>query len=203
MVQLSVPSDSTAHYLWSTGDTTSQINVLANNQEVWLEITKNGCVRKDTVKLTVFSGSFDLGADKTICSTDELPLILSTSNYPNEHVLWNTGSTDPQLAVTEGGVYYAKKYLDDCLAKDTIRITDLSNSAFIYPNPVETNFSIGHADDIRVLQIRTEDGKAVFNGDQSAESLTDFIGTLTPAVYFVTLKANGCLIREKIVKMRK
>lgn len=197
---LHAPPIDSAQFLWSTGDTTSEIQVQAQNQEVWLEITKNGCVRRDTVKLTVFSGAVDLGADRKICSADELPVVLSVNSLPGEQVTWNTGATGNTFSATDEGTYWVMKTLDDCIARDTVSIINLEDLLVIYPNPVEKYLFAGSQEEVKILQLQTEDGKLVFKGEETPELLADFIETLTPAVYFLTANVNRCILKGKLVK---
>ncbi len=203
IVHLSVPSINGATYLWSNGDTTSQTDVLADNQYVWIEITKNGCMRSDTIKLRAFSGNFDLGEDRNLCSSAEFPIVLQVDSNPGEQILWSTGFTGPTFGVSESGTYWAEKSQGNCNSRDTITITELSGSARIYPNPVKDQFAITHTDHANILNIQTEDGKWIFEGVASMESMGDFVGNLAPAVYFITTDIEGCILKERIVKMNE
>lgn len=192
-----------ATYLWSDGSTSPSMDVAAVGQTVWVEITRNGCTRRDEVKLKAFSGDFYLGEDKTICSSGEFPILLETNANPNEQVLWSNGFTGSKFDITEEGTYWAEKSLGNCIARDTITITELSASARIYPNPVKDHFSMTHADHPNILNIRTEDGKWIFRGVASMESMEEFVDKLAPAVYFLTTEIEGCILEERIVKMKE
>lgn len=202
-VQINAPAVVNGHYLWSTGDTTQSITVDAQNQHVWLEITKNGCVRSDTLELRVFSGEVDLGEDRLVCTEEAFPITFSSHALPGEAVLWNTGSTADDLVVSEQGTYWVEKTVDDCFAGDTITVTQLAGFAHLYPNPVKDHFSMTHADHANILNIRTEDGKWIFKGVASMESMEEFVGKLAPAVYFLTTEIEGCILEERIVKMNE
>jgi hypothetical protein len=194
-------STTAATYLWSDGSTGPTLDVLAQNQTVWVEITRNGCVRRDEVKLSVFSGGVDLGADRKVCSSDAFPIALSVNAYPGEHILWNDHVAGKNFMVGEEGTYWVVKSLNGCMSSDTVTITNLGSSAHLFPNPVKDHFSFTHAEEAAILSIQTEDGKWIFKGVASAGSMEEVVGSLTPAVYFIQAEVDGCILNERIVKM--
>jgi hypothetical protein len=202
LVHLDVTTDN-ATYSWSDGSTGPTMDAPANGQTVWVEITRNGCVRRDGLKLKRFSGDFELGEDRKICSSAEFPVVLQVNANPGEQVLWSTNQTGSTFDIIQSGTYWAEKSLGNCVARDTITITELSGSALIYPNPVIDHFSMTHADHANILNIRTEDGKWIFKGVASMESMEEFVGKLAPAVYFLTTEIEGCILEERIVKMNE
>ena len=71
-----------------------------------------------------FSGysSLSLGASKNLCAGDSLVLDagIGKTNY-----LWNTGSTEQQITVSESGTYWVKANFDVCEFSDTIEIEEI------------------------------------------------------------------------------
>jgi gliding motility-associated-like protein len=61
----------------------------------------------------------ELGDDQTLCQGDELILDPGEAN----NYLWNTGSTDSTLTVTEGGTYSVEAANGPCAVTDDIEIT--------------------------------------------------------------------------------
>ena len=97
-----LPNVSTAHYLWSTGDTTSSI--LVNQTGLyWLQATDNaGCEDIDSVLLIAMPlPVFSLGNDTIACDSMEIGI----APFPSYQYLWSTGDTTSMLNVDSSGVY--------------------------------------------------------------------------------------------------
>lgn len=94
----------------------------------------SGCGQfKDSVEKTIMASAPDinLGIDTTICTGDSL--VLSAGNMGSIYI-WNTGSTNDSIVVTEPGTYWVTTTLNGCTSSDTIRIAN-------YPLP---QFSLGN-----------------------------------------------------------
>ncbi len=81
----------------------------------------NGC-GADTIRKVVYTGPFqvNLGNDVTICAGDTLRLRM---NIPNASNLWNTGSRDTVIHVTQAGTYWVRTNIGECVASDTINVS--------------------------------------------------------------------------------
>ena len=114
------------HYNWSTGDTTSTIQI---NTDGWYKVnvsTNEGCILKDSVELQVSKPVVNLGRDTTICNTANIVLDAgSAAQFTN--YLWTTPQTpltDQKITVSKPGTYSVEatnKY--GCKAKDTIMVS--------------------------------------------------------------------------------
>lgn len=108
-------------YLWSTGDTTSSINILSSGT-YYLSVSNNGCNASDTINVTITSISLDLGSDTTICSPSfSLDAGNSGTNY-----LWSTEQTCQIINVSSSGTYWVHVNKDLCFKSDTVLITNKS-----------------------------------------------------------------------------
>lgn len=82
--------------------------------------------------------NLDLGDDITICGNQIVELGI---NFPfPANYLWQDGSTEPILSVTESGTYWLQVETDNCTLNDTIQVNfqtiDLGNdTVFCDPNP--------------------------------------------------------------------
>ncbi len=108
-------------YLWSTGDTTSSIQV---TNPGWYKVkasVNNGCELKDSVELQVSNPIIKLGGDTTICnqSTTVLDAGDQLTNY-----LWSTTQTSQKISISKPGVYSVEAINKfGCKARDTIMIS--------------------------------------------------------------------------------
>jgi gliding motility-associated-like protein len=115
--------DSTADYIWSTGQTTIGIDVTKGGT-YWLqgEYNHNGCPRRDSIVLKDAPGvRFNLPADTTLCNNNTLLLApgLTGANY-----VWQDGSGNSTYTVVQPGVYRVTAYSADytCMHTDTIDV---------------------------------------------------------------------------------
>ncbi|MEM6800718.1 MAG: T9SS type A sorting domain-containing protein [Bacteroidota bacterium] len=116
-----------AQYLWSTGETSSTIQV-SDPGTYSVQLTEpRGCVLTDTIVITGFD-SFpvvDLGIDQSACESLELD-----AGNPGLNFLWSTGENSQQITVSSSGLYSViVSNTNNCQAVDTIGIA-------ITPNPV-------------------------------------------------------------------
>ncbi len=92
-----------ATYLWNNGSTSPLLPV---NQEgrYSVVVTKDGCIGKDSVYVTLMNPYVDiLQNDTLICRGAKT--ILQAKAFPPSTFLWNTGSTDAEIAVARAGTY--------------------------------------------------------------------------------------------------
>jgi gliding motility-associated-like protein len=90
-------------WLWSNGDTTQQINVTTAGL-YWVKVWDNVCMNSDTtVVKTNRTPVVKLGGNKTICFSETLKLI--ATDIVATSYLWNNGSTDSVLNITNSGTY--------------------------------------------------------------------------------------------------
>ena len=108
-------------YLWSTGDTTTSIQI---TKAGWYKVnvsTNEGCVLKDSVELQVSMPVVDLGSDRTVCNPETT--VLDASDQFAGY-LWSTSQIDPKITINKSGTYSVEatnKY--GCKANDTIKVS--------------------------------------------------------------------------------
>ncbi|HNU57904.1 MAG TPA: hypothetical protein PKN30_15040, partial [Flavobacteriales bacterium] len=117
-----------ATYLWSTGATTSTIDVGPGNY--FVTVTANGCSQSDAITIGAWPApAVDLGPDVTLCPGTPLSLdaTLAGANY-----LWQDGSTGPGLLVTTDGTYSVTRTdANGCVSIDAITVT------YDTPSPID------------------------------------------------------------------
>ncbi len=114
---------SNGNYLWSNGSKLSVLTV-SDSGQYWVESTTICGTYSDTVNVSLAPlPQPNLGPDTTFSSTG----ILLSSNVDPSTVtfLWNTGSTDSTLFVTETNTYWVEVTLNQCTNSDTIEVTKI------------------------------------------------------------------------------
>jgi len=109
-----------ADFLWSTGETTSSIEV--NTSGIYsLEATIGECILRDTIQVMIADQStLDIGDMILTCSTDPITLM---SNIDGETYTWSTGEDTPIIEVTATGSYTLEvESAAGCIYRDTIDI---------------------------------------------------------------------------------
>lgn len=122
---LLIPTYSSAsNFLWNTGDTTA--NILVNTSGKYkLTITENNCSSADSVNVNFINPPvFSLGADTTLCFNSSIEL---SANVASATYLWNTGSTNNRLNVSQVGTYSLRVTANGCSFTDSIRIQFKNN----------------------------------------------------------------------------
>lgn len=118
---LTATTNTGAHFLWSTGQTTKTIKV-TNNTSYWVKVTNaHGCVNYDTVAVNYHTPVIvNIGNDTTVCANTPLTLHANTGLYT---YLWSTNSTSNSIVVHSAGKYYVTiEDLNHCSYSDTITV---------------------------------------------------------------------------------
>ena len=130
--------------LWSTGATSSSINVDQTGQYM-VVADLNGCTQEAEINVTVESlPSFDLGEDISRC--DQISATLEVLGT-NADIVWNTGDIGPSLIVNQAGTYTATAMTAaGCTFVDNIVISDRDCQKFsLYvPNAFAPNSELGN-----------------------------------------------------------
>ncbi|MBV2166948.1 MAG: gliding motility-associated C-terminal domain-containing protein, partial [Kaistella sp.] len=154
-------------YLWSTGATTSSVNVPVGNY--WVDLTHNGCTYRQTVSVTAVS----------------LPEITSVQIQGSTVTVTATGGNPPYQYAIDGGTYQSSNIFTNVRGGDhiisvisadncspvtaTINVIELYNA--ITPNGDGINDVLNYSALLQkeepFLQIFDRYGKLVFTGDQN------------------------------------
>ena len=104
------------HYVWNTGDSVKEIIV---NEPGWYTVTASDCSCSLTDSVFVWSPEIQAPQDVSVCPGIDLVL---SANYPGATYLWNTGSVQPILPVTEPGLYWVDIQADSCHIRDSCNV---------------------------------------------------------------------------------
>lgn len=169
-----------ATYVWQDGSTNASFTV-SSPGTYFVTATSGSCVVSDTVVVSNSNPSTSfLGNDTTIC---EGQLLTINATTPNSTYLWQDGSTNPTISVSDSGSYNVQVSTNGCVSHDTIHVAVtplplvfLGNDTTICPNlPL-------------VLDV-TLPGATYLWQDNS--TLPTFSVTQA-GVYFVQVTVNGC-----------
>lgn len=111
-------------YLWSTGDTTSTLQIQTDGI-YWLDYSNNCGTSSDSIEITFFpSFSVDLGNDTLMCSGYTLDL--NPAIPVGGSIVWSTGQVSPSLTVTSPSITSVSVFdANGCVRQDTIELTAL------------------------------------------------------------------------------
>jgi hypothetical protein len=168
-------------YLWSTGQTTQQIQVSLSGSYSASVIDANGCESSDVVQVQVLTApNVNAGNDITVCEYD-FPVTLNATGNGAE-VEWSNGAATPFTTVTAGGTYSVTTTAQNgCQATDTVVVTsdpclgvnEMNSTISIYPNPTNSTvvIQLDYAKDFTYKLFNTE-GKLLLNGKVDSNEIS-------------------------------
>lgn len=114
----SVQSFPGASYLWSNNETDTSI-LITQAGTYWLEVSVNGCPRRDTI-VVGYHPDIDLLplANASICQGDSILLSVPQGVMLNTWQ-WYDGSLDSNLAISQAGLYTLSASTDFCTYLDS------------------------------------------------------------------------------------
>jgi gliding motility-associated-like protein len=118
-VVLDVTNTPSSTYLWQDGTTSSTYTVVSTGNYV-VTVSDNGCSATDNVLITFNPApAIGLGNDTTICAG--FSIYLDATNQ-NATYVWQDGSTNAGIFVSDPGIYVVQVFVGNCFAADTITI---------------------------------------------------------------------------------
>ncbi len=109
-----------ATYSWSTGATTSAINVTTSGSYT-LSITQAGCTSKDDINVTIKPNPIvNLGPDTYFCNGATISL--SSPQPAGATYIWSTGSTANSISISTSGMYGLVVTNNGCVGSDSVRL---------------------------------------------------------------------------------
>lgn len=129
--QLNCPNADAGQFLWSTGATSSGINVTQSGT-YWVRSSNVCQMVYDTFHVSFVNPELTLPADTQLCAGKSL--VIDAIAPGAETYLWNTGATDSRITVTEPGTYYVEVSQQGCKVSDTIHIEGLNAYVTILQN---------------------------------------------------------------------
>ncbi len=212
------PWDTNATYLWSTGETTSEIWVNSSGIYSVTFTNDTGCVATDSVGITVYPtpvlNAYTVPNPASICLGDSL-VIEVTQGFDN--YWWNTGNPSDQdqdrvVVFPAQDFTYVVETLDSngCDARveifvdvDTCAtgvILYLANQISIYPNPSQGNMTIdlpfNETFEFELIDIT---GKVISQEKEIKETYVINNNKIAKGTYIIKLKHATGIISKKVV----
>ncbi|MGN6617446.1 MAG: gliding motility-associated C-terminal domain-containing protein [Ilyomonas sp.] len=178
------------NYVWSTGETTQQINVSSAGTYIIKALDPNGCTAKDTfvVKNVIAIPTLYLGNDTTICAVDSL-LLKTVAQYDSYE--WQDESTNPQFLVTTAGKYFLKASANGCSISDTININTFEPA--VIDLGADTSLCTG-------TSITLDAGSGFVDYAWNNGETTQQIQVSSPGTYTIkATNANGCAAKDTLI----
>ena len=105
-------------YQWQNNSTGTSFNVTATGT-YWVNVTYNGCVKRDTVRIKINTITRYLQT-KYLCGNDTV--VLNSGRGLGETYFWNNGETSPSLPVSTPGIYINTVNWNGCIISDTFNV---------------------------------------------------------------------------------
>jgi hypothetical protein len=196
-------------YLWSTGQTSQQIQVSQAGTYSVTVINSNGCESADAIQVQVLTApNVNAGNDITVCEYDFPVTLNATGNGAT--VLWSNGAATPFTSVTTGGTYSVTTTAQNgCQATDSVVVTsdpclgiatqDLG--WVVYPNPMEDILIVENNNDINAaIQLYTAEGKLIMEFDLNEKKLEIDVQGLSKGAYYLRI---AMVTTDKVIKVIK
>ncbi len=203
---LSVPDGLT--YLWSTGETSSSIQVNPQQDTFYAVTTTNevGCVLVDTINVKVSDITVEKTNDPLICAGEEVTIAVVFS--ADRQYLWNTGETVNAITVSPGvdtDYDITVTNNDGCSATETIKVLvnespEITVDEAEEPTTVEvlpsfySDYTFSDADGIILQQgfINTYDyGSDLQPWDSLYVKVTNDLGCIAEELYIIPVEEVG------------
>jgi gliding motility-associated-like protein len=183
-----------AHYLWSTGATTSSI-VISNPGTYWVKvISAGGCVEADTFTVSVINpANVHVLKDTVICSSYYYYNYYANAYVPGaQSYLWNTGYTSPIQYIYNSGSYWVDIYFaGGCVVRDSFKVVFNQSPSVYLGNdqvicgPLSSPIILG--------------GYYYPSYQWSTGATTPSISVTTSGIYWETVTAaNGCKATDSV-----
>jgi len=174
-------------YVWDDASTLD-MRMVQSTGSYWVDVSRNGCTARDTIRVTVFDPSvLELGADRTICagSTTELD-----ATVPGAEYVWSNGFAAPTISVGSAGTYGVTITVAGCTAEDAVQVAVLE---LVAPE-------LGP--DISICEGTTADLVVTDNGGSiswSTGGTGPAISVSNAGTYTVTIDSLGCSASDMVV----
>jgi hypothetical protein len=200
-------TDNQLSYLWSTGQTTQQIQVSQAGSYTVTVINANNCESTDEVQVQVLTApNVNAGNDITVCEND-FPVTLNATGNGAE-VEWSNGAATPFTTVTVGGTYFVTTTAQNgCQASDTVEVTSdpcvgIEENVIefsIFPNPtLDVVFIKTNDSNIENFEILNSTGQTVLKGMLNNQPI--FVGDLANGAYIIRIYNSEKELFKRIVK---
>lgn len=177
-----------ATYLWQDNSVNASLAIFSANT-YWVEVTLANCSTSDTFSLSITPLPIvDLGQDQILCDGDQV--YLDAYNVNGTYV-WNDGSTDFNLLITQSDTYFVDVTLNSCHNYDTVIYT-------FNPLPI---IDLGPDTLICSPDVITLDAtypSATYLWNDNTTTVATY-PTGAAGLYIVTVTENNCSFKDSIL----
>lgn len=179
-----------ATYSWSTGATSSSINVTNSGTYIVSVTNSAGCIDVDTIQVTVTNGpNVNVGPSQVLCNGQTVTLNAGVSGM---QYAWSNGSTNQSITVSAPGTYVVVVTDPNTGCQNTGTVAVTSSNLTVNLGPDQPLCSGVNA----VLDA----GSGASSYSWSTGATTQTISVNTPGTYSVTVSDNlGCTAVDQIV----
>lgn len=175
-----------ATYAWSTGATTSTIDVM-DAGEYWVEVVLGTCAFSDTVVVTVSDPQVDLGDDISLCTGESAVL---DASWPNATYAWSTGAISSSITVSTSDTYSVVVSLDGCSVTDDVLVNVLSATSL----DLGADVDLCEGESVELIATTPSATYTWSTGAASSTIEVDETGT-----YWVDVSTNGCSVSDTVL----
>lgn len=175
-------ADNGNQFIWSTGDTTNQIQVEESGAYMVTVTNAQGCSSSANAILTTsVAPAVEITGAMPFCELDTV--LLSAGNHTNYQ--WSGGATTANLPVTQSGAYAVTvTNTAGCTAADTIQI-----DAYPLPDPALPNYQAGCDGESFLIEAQTGYESYLWSNGTNGQSINVQSGGL----YTLSVTdSNGC-----------
>lgn len=180
-------------YLWSTGATTSSINVTAPGQ-YWVTVTDFlGNTSSDT--LNVFSIVIPQPTNTNVCANESI--VWNANMGVGFTYLWSTGATSPSISISTAGNYWVK-------VTDGVGCTRTSDTLSFVIDMYEFTASLGNDTTLcsgNYIELVTNAAETIsyeWQGTTSSGQASSY-QILTSGMYWLeSTNGNGCVAQDTV-----
>lgn len=174
-----------ASYQWSTGTTTSSINVVSPGQYT-VTITLGACQAKDTMNVNFVSKPVvNLPSNIIICPNNSFVL---DAGAPATAYLWSTGDTTQTVSVSGGGMISVIVSNAQCKTKDTTIVNA------VLPINWEKNSTL-----CNTQKFTLDAGPSGTSYLWSTGATTQSIDIIEPGSYWVVMNKSNCILSDTML----
>lgn len=161
----------------------TSIAPLQNTVVSLIAITSDGCIGKDSLKLTVITARpINLGNDTSFCADNSLNLSVGTGY---RQYIWNNGSITSTITAKQSGSYWIHaEDVNGCFANDTLVVQAL------FPQPV---INLGSDQDLCLGAVKLLNAGAYSSYQWQDGTNSQYYSVSQPGKYWVYVTdQNGC-----------
>ncbi len=173
-----------ATYIWQDGSTQQYFTVDLDGI-YWVDVTINGCVKRDTFLVSHKPVPPGILVDTVLCLGSNIILYASDQTAPVYN--WSTGQNNASITVYDSGTYIVSYVLAGCVITDSFLVDYI-----LKPN-IYNRIICG--ENTTILTENYTDAQYLWSNGSTASS----IQVSTEGIYWVDITLNNCSVRDSFL----